>query len=1296
MPSRAAKEHTPSSTPPTSSPLNKEAKRRQKAMRNKERVASSSLSVSPAPSSPLASSPPNDGIAPMDRREDRPSPSKYPTPLPDEEYDPLPVPGPSVPEGALVDLGIEDSFAAAPLEFALDESSRLRLVAASDDAGPLTEQPPSEPIPTNPIRSAPEPPYPPTPRSSDRASRRRSTNPSSSGPSRYSDQSGYGRPSSQQSEDGHMRSPQPPRSHAAAPRALSALSAALRTVQAVTSTATAYASSGYASYQQHTGEGRRASVYYTPAATAQRNGYGNGNGHGSRSEEEDEDEIIGARWAESGGARLLVLAYAGGVQVWDATTLGSVREVANLRIPNRQNEMAGPVLSAAVLPGGDNGAEIGILTPHALYVYNLSLGSLVASHAFKPVASPSAAALEAVKDEASHRRRGSSDSVNRGSIRERKNSARRVGDPEDAIGVPSAFESTDRFVLVTTHSPPSLVILVRSTLRVLYVIPAVLLAVPLPQSSSLASNSTSSSYGSPPQAHPGPSPPQIPQLDHLSTLQAPATPVAAINGRLLAFLAQSPDNSPEAEASAPNAGLASWGRTIGRFFSRSAPAASGAVSMLGNSPYGNAVLEASSSVLTAAGLATAQGGAGSWVRVVDLQPLLAQRDARGRGAPRDLHTFEAGRHPVGKLDFEKDGTRLVVIRRDGLGAGVWNLRPTPRMRGDELSQPTQTYKLRRGRTAAVVEAVSGSPDGQFIALATRRRTVHVFAVNPYGGKADVRSHITGRVRDSEVQTRAEEPPVDVHALVRMHLPTRPTAHQGHGEADIAPAPSAPLAITFIPSSSIPAHPLRSPISPASPTFNHSPTSAVRDVLVFDPIDGVLTLRRITLTLETPNTLTHAMGVPLPVSMSLPNGRLVGGTSMSASPPATYASSSYVRGSPGSVPQQGGLGGNGLTSEGALADLVGKESVTSTWNLRRRKGWAEIMRADVGGKSVVEQSVQGVQEDWLAQAELSTFSNVPRVLPRPIYLSHQFTFYTLGEDYHALIRRYQFGLRGVKIDVRREVEVSGLTSGSGGEAFVEGMATSSSPRAIHRRSRISQTSFDEPLANALAGSQYAVSQPVLPMLPNGTPSSFRNSIPIRAVAAGLGDGVAEGLGRLKREMRHQRQRQLARSPPVPRARGVGDDLEASVPLEFDEEDEDFIGVPPHEEPEVFLQVGGRVGGEPEDDRDLSANTSPSRSGNIKFGDESAVSSVSTRATSAHPLDDEMDFMLGAGPGGLILDDAGWTPEDNLAVEEAERFDEISAAGFLDEEQAAMATASSLPIASTTTRNSGKRGRKKGKN
>ncbi|KAJ7183961.1 hypothetical protein C8R46DRAFT_1210098 [Mycena filopes] len=1113
------------------------------------------------------------------------------------------------------------------------------------------------------------------------------------------------------------------------PRALSALSHTLRALAASTQAVTSYAynsPSSHSSTQSH----------HVNAARHHEDG----------GEEDGEEEIKGARWDEVGvgGAgssttrRLLTLTYAAGVQVWDASALGGVSEVLNLRIPtpasfsssntttsdtsntttttttsrarssvdtlravhhhNSDNdkkeekegdgddeEMYGPILGASILPAArgskeeSGGLELGILTPHALYIYALAAGHVVARCAFPPAASKDkGTGKDAARQEYAYGGGG-------GRVRER----------EPEIGTPCAFEAAERVIVVTTHSPPALVVLSRPGLRVLHVIPASALAVPHAPISPVGTNSSGSrrsSYaGSPPfsSSSTSASPPTTftsPPTHAPSPSPPPPTPTSALHGRLLAFLAPAPPAAPplgapaNTSADAEGGVTATWGRSIGRFFSRSAPAATAIAASV--------FAAAGSPPLPGVGMVGGIGGGEkgtAWVRVVDLGAL--GNGGKGGGL-REVHVFEAGRAAVGGLAFARDGTRLCVVRRDGLGAGVWALRPSPypQLPGDP---PKQVYALRRGRTGAVVEGVAGARDGRFVALATRRRTVHVFAVNPYGGRADHRSHLGGRVRDAEgagaevQQGDGPGEPTEVHALVRMRLPAAKThQHHQHGEEELPPPPPpAPLAIAFVPASSTSVGTgtgLRSPVSsPSSPS-----SSAIQDVLVFDPADGVLSLRRVTLALEAP----HAAG--LPISVSLPAARIAG-LSMSASPPGyaypgAPAAGSYAR-------TVYGQGTGQQQAEVPGMELGGREAVVATWSLRRRRGWAEIRRTEAGAGAgeVVLASGRPVKEDWIAQAELSTFSSAPRVLPRAIYLSHQFSFHALGEDYHALIRRYQLAIGGAKIEVRREVEVSAFSAaGTGGEAFVEGHNASSSPRDIRRRSRAA-SSFDEPLASALAGVAHyrdVRPPPVLPMLPNGSPSSFRSAmpVPVRAVVAGLGDGVAEGLARVRREMRHQRQRQLARSPP---AKG-GDDVEASVPLEFDEEDEDFTGPPASSADEVFL----RVHADREDDDALSAT---SRNG----GD--SVASISTPATSAHPLEDEermevdlnADLDAGEGEGEWH----GWAAEDKLAVEEAERFDDISVVGFLDEEQAAMqAEAARRKSVAAGAGTAGGRGRKKRRN
>lgn len=270
--------------------------------------------------------------------------------------------------------------------------------------------------------------------------------------------------------------------------------------------------------------------------------------------------------------------------------------------------------------------------------------------------------------------------------------------------------------------------------------------------------------------------------------------------------------------------------------------------------------------------------------------------------------------------------------------------------------------------------------------------------------------------------------------------------------------------------------------------------------------------------------------------------------------------------------------------------------------------------------------------WPSQAELSTSSRSPYVLPGTIYLSHQFTFLALRDDYHALIRRLHFEIPTTRIEVRREVEASRYVTAGQGDAFVQ-------PEDIHHQAR----SFDEPLASAMSGGLYyaGTTPPVIPMFPNGVPKaragSFKASIPIRNVAVGLSEGVQEGFGRLRREINKVRSPQFG-----PRSEGH---TPGSVPLEFNEEDE------------VFLDNEENDRTSPERDHD---STSTSRGG----GDSGA--SVSTPSTSNNNLP-----LVGSGVLGLAGgEEGGWAQEDVDAIEEAERFDEISAAGFMDEEQMGM--------------------------
>jgi hypothetical protein len=175
-------------------------------------------------------------------------------------------------------------------------------------------------------------------------------------------------------------------------------------------------------------------------------------------------------------------------------------------------------------------------------------------------------------------------------------------------------------------------------------------------------------------------------------------------------------------------------------------------------------------------------------------------------------------------------------------------------------------------------------------------------------------------------------------------------------------------------------------------------------------------------------------------------------------------------------------------------------------------------------------------------------------------------------------------------------------------------------------------------------EFAAASPnILPMLPNGVPNPrLRDSIPIRSVAAGITDGVSEGLGRLRREINR------AKSPRLKPRQSLGSGVTSPswAPIEFDEEDEDFMLS--HEDPAQ----------EPGPAADGGATTrSTSRDG------ASILTPLSTQPDFFDLLDNDYD-----GQGNLE-DERGWSQEDRQAVEDAERFFDISAAGLMDEEQSA---------------------------
>ncbi len=209
----------------------------------------------------------------------------------------------------------------------------------------------------------------------------------------------------------------------------------------------------------------------------------------------------------------------------------------------------------------------------------------------------------------------------------------------------------------------------------------------------------------------------------------------------------------------------------GKFYSRSAPESSGHARRYSTSAISNSGSQGdatSPGPVEAKNLSSTKEH-GHYITVLDLRPLHA---ASIMPSPTVVAEFMVSRHqPISAVQFSADGTSLVITPKDGQTMKVYKLRPTenvPQMHRRDVktcedtrhaedglytsinditysSAPWHIYDLRRGRTSAVVERLDWATDGRWLAVSSHKRTIHLFALNPYGGPTDERSHLDGKV-----------------------------------------------------------------------------------------------------------------------------------------------------------------------------------------------------------------------------------------------------------------------------------------------------------------------------------------------------------------------------------------------------------------------------------------------------------------------------------------------------------------------------------------------------------------------
>lgn len=1041
----------------------------------------------------------------------------------------------------------------------------------------------------------------------------------------------------------------------------------------------------------------------------------------------DEESITSVQWCDMedvdgtsnlhGGAvknpRWLVIAYASGVQIWDTSNLSSVREVLNLR--NGSLHIRGRILHAAILPAPSNLDDvadelaparplIGILTSSQFTVYSLPSQSVIKQISFK-----------------------------------------------DATQI----HARSNFIVIASINPSTLHILSASSLAILHIIH-------LPSSiyPSIALSLRLLAYTSPP-------PPNLHlygnhsahtrqtfvsrasqkrergERSHVSSnalRDTIGTSMIRVGGEVWNGMKALAAASPINIGGGSGDGLGEPPSTIGptscvaddthRGYSKSAPAETMSSSLASNIDH-----NLPSSAATGA----------NWITVLDLKPLLSGGSPRivSRFAPFSLESVNRG--DISRLWFGAGGgsgaiPTLCVAPRDGQRVAVFQIRvnrPVHLSSVNESNQnleedatlemPLHWYDLRRGLTSAKVENVVWDNSGKWAGVSTANRTIHIFAPNPYGGPTDRPTHLSPRVFNTEqIQPLSTE----LSPIVRLRPSDIPTATPNNSSNGILETSHvAPFSYTFIPpnvSNTLPSSllpqssgtshsssPVTSfPLLSSSPQLHAAlPQRPFQDVLVFNSTVGEMILYRIALDWSVHDSPGSMDQNP---SSSIPSRGRNNAFGYSFSLPVSDFGSKTGRRTSTSgaqpVPVDARDDGN----------LVGKESVLATWNLKRGRDWAEVKGPSLFENSPVS-ALPGKKKDYsefIAQAELSPFSHSSGILPKSIYLSHQFSFYMFSTwDYHALLDSHQLNnVIGDEVVFRRDVEISGTGSAKDNAENAEEMIfgfgdavdlqggpdIKSAESTTFRRNSASRTTtghgtFDVPIATAIHSELDYSSQspPTIPMFPNGVPAAtgiggksptsriLDHSIPphLRRGAAVAGAVAVEGLGRIRREVGSIMRSPVLRAGTKERRRSVGgtsitttsSSLSLSpsphalepMPLEFDESDEVFLEddiediVQTEKEPDQVKHP--EIG----DTLKVVEGEAASTSGSVGVGPgsgASATASVSTPRTQPDEVSLEVPEWTKSHEG----DDEAWDDEARATIAEAEMFDEISVAGFMDED------------------------------
>ncbi|KAK4699999.1 hypothetical protein P7C70_g6253, partial [Phenoliferia sp. Uapishka_3] len=472
-----------------------------------------------------------------------------------------------------------------------------------------------------------------------------------------------------------------------------------------------------------------------------------------------------------------------------------------------------------------------------------------------------------------------------------------------------------------------------------------------------------------------------------------------------------------------------------------------------------------------------------------------------------LAHFRPYTHPISLISLAPSSSLVLTSSSQGHSFDIFELKPavavgTSATNEDHavVGKAWHRYRLTRGFTTAEATTASWSSDLRFISVGTGKGTTRraplfsraalseahnffcsdIYATQPFGGKADLRSHLAPKVSNAlELQPLS----VTLSTITRIRRSRLETSELDSLSSFIPPC------LSFISKSdshassfrhtpvtkapSIPPVNTRSPKSPGLSLTTPAPSlSAIQDCLLFYPQSGTCILDRLS-----------AAPTPAIIDGSLDVGRL-----------ATTAVSG--------LSQLMKNRGHTSPTTASEPDWVVSCSGKAEWLIARQSGWDDVreeliddsMEAPLAGRSASRFS---------AEAEIETFSRSPRVLPRSIYQSPQFDFFALPQNHLERTEGGHFALNLRRLEMRSEVQIW-----QGGENVSD---------------EHNPASFDQPIKSAMqtildseAALVSASPKTLTPTFPNGVAGKqgrWRDAIPIRSMAP----SVNESIGRVRKEL-----------------------------------------------------------------------------------------------------------------------------------------------------------------------------------